>query len=278
MKSNIIFLLLLLLVSCKKDVEKYQPKFIVEGSIEQDGYAFVTLTHNLPFYAPIDSAQLDKVVIRYAKVTVSNGAETEVLTGYYDKNTFPYFYYKGSSLRGEAGKKYHLEISYAGLNFSADTEIPNPVSLDSLWFEPKPENKAQLCLKFTDNPNQKNYYKLYTKGIGQVNYIRTLLSNQDDKYFNGKQITLQVNRGAANNTTNKWDPYFNLGDSVSVKFATIPKVGFDFWSAHQNEIVNASNPLMSSTTALPGNIVGQATGIWCGYGTVYYSALANPRN
>lgn len=266
----------MIFLSCKKEKadDEYKPKFVVEGSIEQDGYAHVTITHNLPFYTRVDSAQLEEIIIKYAKVTVSDGQSSEVLTGSYEKGQFSYFVYKGSDLKGVVGKNYSLKIEYAGYTLNAETTIPPVPKLDRLWFEPKGGKDLQLNIRFTDNVNEKNYYKIYTKLEEERNFSRTLLSNQDDQYFNGKTINLALNRGSINNLDEEYDPYFVDGDKVMVKFASIPKSGYDFWQGFQNEILNASNPLMGSTNALKSNINGMAVGIWCGYGVSVYSATA----
>lgn len=277
MNKSLLFLILVIsLISCKKDVnnDKYSPKFVVEGSIEEDGYALVALTHNLPFYTKIDSAQVDEIIIKYAKVTVSNGIEEEILTGIYDRNIFPYFFYKGSTLKGVAGKRYHLKIEYAGNILEAETEVTKKPKLDSIWFEPRLVKDMQLCIRFTDPAEEKNYYKIYTKLEKQYSFGRTLLSNQDDTHFNGKTIDLKLNRGAFNNLTEVFDPYFVVGDKVQLKFSTMPKSGYDFWQGFQNEILNASNPLMGSVNALQSNINGPGIGIWCGYGSSIYAITA----
>lgn len=269
-------MLLSLICACKKEKNPglYKPTFVVEGWIEEDDFPFVTLTHNLPFFTTVDSAQLAEIIIRYAKVTVSDGLETEVLTGTVDKRFFPYFVYRGTSLKGKAGHKYDLKVEYAGHTLTAETEIPSPVSLDSLWFTSKPKNARQLNVRLVDAANEKNYYRLYTKLEKEDNFVPTLLANQDDTFFNGKTLIMQVNRGVANNLTSKQDPYFNAGDDVIVKLSAIPASGYDFWNSLQDEILNGSNPLISSTKTLKTNINGPGMGIWCGYNSKYYRLLA----
>jgi len=275
-KYIIAIVLLAIVLSCKKETktEGYQPRFVVEGSIEQDGYANISITHNLPFYTRLDSAQIEEIIIKYAKVTISDGLEEEILTGSYDRKLFPYFFYKGSSLKGKAGRNYKLKIEYAGNILTAETMVPARKNLDSIWFENRDGMDRQLCIRFTDTPNEKNYYKIYTRLEKDPAFTRTLLSNQDDQYFDGKTLDLKLNRGAYNNLTQEYDPYFVAGDVVELKFATLPKSGFDFWQGFQNELLNAANPLMGSTNALKSNIEGNGIGIWCGYGSTIYRITA----
>lgn len=281
MIKNVLYILVLsLIVACDKSEfstrKDYVPKFVVEGWIEDGQYPHVILTHNLPFFTSVDSAQLSEVVIRYAKVTVSDGINTEILTGGKDANYFPSFVYKGTQFKGQVGKIYYLTIEYAGFTLTAQTTIPKPVAFNKIWFVPKDNNKQQLQVEFTDNAVEKNYYKIYTKLDSGKRFIPSLLSNYDDKFFNGKDYTLQINRAPENNLTVKHDAFFNTGDTVLVKFATMPKEGYDFWSTFQDEVLNSSNPLIGSTGKIKSNINGMGIGIWCGYGANIYRVIAKP--
>lgn len=279
MIKNFLYILVLsLIVACDKSEfsnrKDYVPKFVVEGWIENGQYPHVILTHNLPFFTSVDSAQLSEIIIRYAKVTVSDGLNTEILTGGKDANYFPSFVYKGTEFKGEVGKTYNLTIEYAGFTLTAQTTIPKPVALSKIWFVAKSNDKQQLHTQFLDNGDEKNYYKLYTKLDTGKRFIPTLLSNYDDKFFNGKDYTLQVNRAPENNLTLKNDPFFNTNDTVMVKFATIPESGHEFWSSFQDEVLNSSNPLIGSTGKIKSNINGMGIGIWCGYGVNVYKVVA----
>lgn len=281
MNKKALFFLLIVTAffACEKEPltnrEGYMPKFVVEGWIEEGGYPFVMLSHNLPFFTAVDSAQLSEVVIRWAKVSVSDGTNTEILTGMKDNRYFPPYGYKGSEIKGEAGKTYTLKIEYAGNILTAETSIPKKAKLDSIWFTPKEEGlEQQLNVKFSDDGNETNFYRLFTRTQADDVFYPTLLSVQTDKYFNGKQFSLQVNRGPKNNLklTNK--AFFNTGDTVFVKFSEIPKTGFEFWSSFNDEILNSSNPLIGSTGKIRHNIQGPAIGIWCGYNSSIYRAIA----
>ncbi|MCX2452124.1 DUF4249 domain-containing protein [Pedobacter sp. PLR] len=276
-RNTLLFIgLMSLIYACKKEGNPglYKPRFVVEGWIEQDDFPYVIVTHNLPFFTAVDSAQLAEVIIRYAKVTVSDGTETEVLTATTDKRYFPYFVYRGTSLKGKVGGKYSLKVEYAGNTLTSETEIPNPVNLDSIWFTEKQVNNRQLNVQIVDAANEKNYYRLYTKLEKEVIFTPTLLANQDDLFFNGKKLVMQVNRGMANNLTTKHDPYFNIGDTVLVKLSAIPASGYAFWNSLQDEILNGSNPLISSSKALKTNIKGPGVGVWCGYSSKIYRVIA----
>ncbi|MFD1629251.1 DUF4249 family protein [Pseudopedobacter beijingensis] len=273
-----ILILLTLLQGCKQEDENnladYKPKFVVEGWIEEDGYPYVILTHNLPFFVTLDSAQLSQAIIRWAKVTVSDGITTEILTSRKDDRYSPPYLYKGNEIKGERKKKYTLKVEYAGNILTAETSIPTSVEVDAIWFTDKENHKKQLNIRFNDPPEEKNYYRVYTRTQNDKIFYPTLLSVQDDKYFNGKSLTLNINRGMKNNLTVKHEPYFTKGDTVYIKFATIPKEGFDFWSSFNDEVINASNPLIGTTGKISHNINGPGIGIWCGYAPKVYRVIA----
>lgn len=282
MRSNQILVLLSLVClwfpACRENEDaynEYSPKFVVEGWIENDDYPTVILTRNVPYFSELDSAELADVVLRFAKVTVSDGERSEILTARKDANYFPSYVYRGSDFKGRAGKTYTLKIEYGGAVLNAVTTIPQPVKLDSIWFVAKSDTSAQLQIRFRD-PEDKNYYKIYTQTSANKRFVPTLLSNHDDKFFNGQQYTLQVNRGPENNLTTKNKPYFKTGEEVLVKFSSIPKDGFEFWNSFQNEVLNSSNPLIGSTGKIASNIQGPALGVWCGYGSYIYKVTARP--
>ncbi|MBC7912780.1 MAG: DUF4249 domain-containing protein [Pyrinomonadaceae bacterium] len=277
-KTALALFLLTQLWACDKENDtsqkEYVPKFIVEGWIENGQYPHVILSHNVPFFSSLDSAQLSELIIRFAKITVSDGVKTEVLTTTLDDNYFPSFIYRGYDLKGESGKTYTLKIEYAGNTITSTTRIPEAVPLDSLWFSKREKDKMQLIVQIKDKAMEKNYYRLYTKIRSNKVFIPILLSNLDDRFFSGQEILLQVNRGSDNNLTVKNEPYFERGDTVLVKFSNIPKEGFDFWNSIQDEVLNSINPLVGSTGSIKSNITGPAAGIWCGYGSTIHKVIA----
>ncbi len=109
-----------------------EPQIVVEGWIEQGAFPVVCLSQTLSLAQTADSIDLSDIPIRWAKVTVSDGTETEVLTGRVNENyTFSYIY-TGSKIRGQAGKTYSLKIEYSGRVATAETFIPEPVSLTNI--------------------------------------------------------------------------------------------------------------------------------------------------
>lgn len=275
-----MLLLTLGLTCCNEDLtnrDQFVPTIVVDGRIESNDYPRVFLTRNIPYYVCIDSADLIYLVLRQAKVTVSDGVNSEILTLMTDKTLFPPFYYQGTELMGQAGKTYQLRIDYGSEVLTASTTIPYPVTPDSIWFKPKTDNPdlGEILVRLHDNSDEKNYYKMFSKIKGkQTAFYPTLISNFDDQYFNGQEFTFHLSKGPESYLNlNQKEFSFSRNDTVFVKICTLDAQCFEFWKGYQNEVANGANPFASSFHEVKSNIVG-GFGIWGGYGTSVYRVIA----
>ncbi|HEY4788185.1 MAG TPA: DUF4249 family protein, partial [Bacteroidales bacterium] len=234
------------------------------------------LTRNIPYYVNIDSTDIIYLVLRQAKVTVSDGTNSEILTLMYDENIFPPFYYQGTELLGQTGKTYQLTVNYGSITLTASTTIPDPVKADSLWFQPSADEPdlGEILVRLHD-PVDKNYYKMYTKILGkQKGFYPTLISNFDDKLFNGQEFTFHLDKGPESYLNlNQKDFLFSSDDTVMVKICTMDAQNFAFWQGYQNEVSNGANPFASSFHEVKTNISGDGLGNWGGYGTSVYEII-----
>lgn len=272
MKKYIVLFVVLLMMSCTKDDLSKQisleSKIVVEGWIEEEDYAQVLLSSSIPVTDVIDSTNVLNHVIRSAKITISDGENSEVLRVKNDKNRVPPFVYFGSTLKGAAGKEYSLKIEYLNRIIEAVTTIPKSVDLKSADYIKK--NQADtigyVFVTFDDPLSEKNYYQIATKIDGEEPiFVPSFYGNLDDKNFAAPSVSVQINRGVILFPKTKFTPYFADGDLIHVKLRTQNKEALDFWNSWQNEIVNSKNPIYPSNTSLKSNIKG-GIGIWAGYG------------
>lgn len=272
MKKYILFLLGLLAVGCSNDnfseQKSIESKIVVEGWIEEGDYANVLLSSSIPVTDGIDSTNVLNHVIRSAKITISDGENSEVLRVKNDKNRIPPFVYFGSTLMGQAGKEYSIKIEYLNRVVEATTTIPKSVQLKSAEYIKKntTDTTGYVFVKFDDPVSEKNYYQIATKVEGEEPiFVPSFYGNLDDKNFENPAIEMQINRGILLFPKTKFIPNFTDGDLIHVKLRTQTKESLDFWNSWQNEIVNAKNPIYPSNTSLKSNIKG-GIGIWAGYG------------
>lgn len=271
MKKYILILFALVAVSCSKDdfsEQSIESKIVVEGWIEEGDYAQVLLSNSISITGVIDSTNVLNHVIRSAKITVSDGLNSEVLRVRNDKNRVPPFVYYGTTLIGEAGKEYSIKIEYLDRVIQAVTTIPKSVKIKSAEYVKKSstDKTGYVFVKFDDPPNEKNYYQIATRIDGEeFIFVPAFYGNLDDRNFAESSVSVQVNRGILLFPKTKFTPNFSDGDLIYVKLRTQNKDTLDFWNSWQNEIVNSRNPIYPANTSLKSNIKG-AIGIWAGYG------------
>jgi hypothetical protein len=286
MVNNFIYFiisgLLLTLVSCDKEPDLNIPepddKIVIDGWIENEQYARVLLTSNTPYFSDLDSASIRELVLTRAKVTLTDGVDSETLILRKDKNYFPPYIYEGNSIKGETGKSYTLTAEYGGKKAYATTSIAVSVPLDTLYSVKKDgsDSLRTMYIEFTDPGDEINYYRVLTMVKGKDSrYTSSTLMAISDRYFSGQKFGFRLMRGKSNILTAENERYFVKGDTVSMKFCTIDKEHYEFWNTYQDEIMNASNPFASSVSVIKSNVKGDGLGIWGGYGVSLYTCIVN---
>ena len=267
-------------MQCEKELDISIPskpsELVVEGWIESGKNPEVILSLSAPYFSEIDSATILDYAVTVAKVTVFTTTGSEILTLRPNVHYFPPLVYRGVETFGRTDSSYSIEIVYHGDTVTADTKIPDPVELDSVWFasDADQDSLGRVWISVTDDINEENYYRILFQRKGKDDrYIPPFTSVFNDKFFNGKTIELAFLRGYGSLLDIEQDNYFRIGDTISVKFCSIDKEQFDFWNAYQYEIITAANPFASSNFRIKSNING-GLGIWGGYSATYYTIIA----
>jgi hypothetical protein len=257
------------------DTIAYEPKLVIDGAIESGGFPTVVLSKSASYFMNIDSSNIRDLFMSTAKVTVSNGVDSEVLTLKRDNTAFPPYRYVGTNLKGESGKTYTLTVEADGERYTSTTTIPDPPTLDKLWFELSPgmDSLGYVYAGFTDPAEETNYYRIFTQRLQKdTRFIPVYLSATGDQYFNGQQFTFTILRGPENYLDIIDDLYFKKGDSVRIKLCSMDKAHFDFWRTVERELYVTGNPFSSSGNKIISNIEGEkALGVWGGYGVSFYA-------
>lgn len=275
------------LMSCEKEVKMDLPdsevKIVIEGWIENGQPAGVIITKSAPYFDPIDSTTLANSLVTDAVVTVSDGSSTENLILSFNPNYFPYFIYQGFSIIGEVGKTYTLTVEVEGKTYTAETEILEPLYLDSVWFqvEPNKDSLGYVWANCYDPGTSEDYYRIFARRIGKDPvFVPVFGSVWEDKYFNGQEFVFSIYRGQASylidvsETESGEFTYFKTGDTIITKLTHISRDHYLFWRTIETEIFAGGNPF-SAPTKIVSNIEGGALGIWGGYAATYDTVIAN---
>ncbi|MBU0486445.1 MAG: DUF4249 domain-containing protein [Bacteroidetes bacterium] len=295
MLKNIVAIALLMgiLAGCEKDITIDLPeserKTVIEGWIENGDYAMVLITRNSPYFSKIDSAAIIDMILINAKVTLTDGVQTEVLDPPpfpipNNWDYFPPYVYKGKVIKGEVGKTYTLTVEADDQTYMAVTTIPAPVRFDSLWIEKNPakgDTLGMLWARFTDGPDLGDYYRIFTKRIGNDRkFLPIMGSVYEDKFFNGKTFDFSMYRGFETLTDESQFEgpaaeeigYFKVGDQIAVKLCAIDRAHFAFWRAAEAEFFTGGNPF-ATPAKIPTNFTGGALGYFGGYGATIDTLL-----
>lgn len=283
-------LILFFFTACEKSIniqpETQKSLLVVDGTIENNQRPFILLSTSLNYFSKIDPAILVASIVKDAKVTLSDGVTTTALKEYQQSigGIFNLTYYSSDSsnsattLVGEIGKTYKLQIEYNNQQYIAVTTIP-PVAkkMDSIWWQPAPHTtdttKVVLMGKFTDPKGYGNYIRYFTR-VNNGSYLPGAVSVFDDQFTDGTTYDFQIDQGIDRNDRTKRDDYgfFRRGDTVTVKLANIDKATFDFWRTLEFAYQSVGNPFSSPVKVL-SNVTNGALGAFCGYGVQYKSIV-----
>lgn len=249
--------------ACIKEAgqKEFDPKFVVEGVIENGAVPVVKVMHNIPTNFVIDEEQLEALIVRWATVKVSGGGEEEILTLTRNDKVFPYLFYVGNSLKGKAGQKYKLEVKYNNDVLLSETEIPlyKPAIEGAYeWLDPE---KAQPAVN-VDNANPEANYLLFTKLDAQHDFYATTPRGIRAIDQAGKQFTVSMMRTRSILDSMNSSRYYAKGDEIAIKVSNVSATSYTLWSAVSQQGLALS--FLNYSSDFSGNIEGNGVGIWYG--------------
>ncbi len=239
----------------------------VEGEIQENKFAEIRLTNSLFFEGVIDSLEIAKSIETKARVEISNGETSEILTLKREDSKFPFLYYRSNIIKGELGKNYDLSITVRGKEFVSRTELPE-----------KPEILDINFLEFIEdgisNPNYRDVKLTINNDVSSIRYFKILIKNEkEDKFGLGGPFIFNTE----NISTNKFplivrylkfdegekENQFKVNEVMVLQLVAITKEQFDFWkSVKGDESTFIENS--SFTNEVVTNISNGAFGYWSG--------------
>jgi hypothetical protein len=168
--------------------------------------------------------------------------------------------YQTTHLLGTAGVVYNLSVEVEDMEYTAVSEMPVRVNIETLsteFFEATPrfdEGYFVIC-HFTDPAGTSNYYRFKTYENGVLLNSSSDFILRDDKIFDGNtvQIPLAIKT-------------FQINDTVTVELLSLNRDTYDYYNTL---IEGSSGPdgMMSSST--PANPVSNISNGAMGYFGVY---------
>lgn len=264
-----------LLTSCEKNITVNIPsgkqQVVVEGYVEPGLPPYVYLSYSTGYFAALDSVSLINYTVKKATVVISDGITTDTMTEVLPD--YGYFY-ASAKLTGVAGRTYTLTVkTQQGEIVTAQTTLHQPIPLDSVWFK---ASQGEDTLGFAwahmkDPDTLGNNYRWFAKRIHKDSlFIAPFGSVFEDKFINGREFDFAYNRGSLPNTNDHGDighGFYQVGDTVVIKFCTMDNNSFRFWRDAETQSSNNGNPF-GSTAPVQSGVEG-GLGIFCAYGASY---------
>ncbi len=270
------------MVSCEPNLEYeirgYSQKIIVEGSIANNEFPRVYLSLNVPLWQKVDSATILKYVIRTAKVTVSDGIKTEILTSKWDKTHFPPYVYRGTELKGEEGKTYYLTVEYGGYTLKSTTTIPYGTDIESFSTSDAEgySNLKLLSMNINIDPSKKTSFRVFSMKKKDGFYTATPIIYNTKFTLSGLQNFIISPQPSITDPSYTENSYFAYGDTVQIKLCAIDSTSNAFFkdlSFFSSTTGVGSNSFYTEKEPLNSNISQPGFGIWWGCATRYYQYI-----
>ena len=261
-KIMILFLITLALASfnCQKvvviDLNQANPKIVIDANItDQPGPYNIILSKSGNYFEPT----LTFPPVSNALVIVSDDlGNIDTL-----KESLTAGIYKSSSLIGQSGRIYMLNVTSDGNKYAAVSSMPPKVFIDSLYYIKRPnshngEPGYDIFITFKDPPELGNYYRLNV-------HAGTLIPSDSidgrryrlysDKLTNGSEMTERVRAGRL----------IAAGDTISVDLLAIDKSTYDYFNTLR-DILSSDGAATSLAPANPNtNLSNGALGYFSAY-------------
>ena len=271
-----------MMLSCEdKFLPKDQNVIIVEGWIDAGGFPDVIVTRSLPVRLRNDAVQLDDLsdyVVTLAKVTVSDGVHSEILTGHKDDRYVPGYVYSSSYIRGEAGKTYTLTVETGGKKVTAETTIPlYPPQVDSVVCRhvPSDDSMCEVTAYVRRNGGRDEYFKsFYQEGAGQVQFLSSFLGVVDGS-LTDSLFTMPIIKGVSDYNKSDDSRFFANDTLVRLKISTMDDFSYEIWRSYEDNNRFRSMFMSSSVRDVATNIQG-GRGYWCGFNSFRLDFQAVP--
>jgi hypothetical protein len=291
-----IVLLGFIAFSCEEEfvpeINNAPPEIVVEGYIEAGDNAtspYVILTRSIPFFNEINLNNANDFYVRGADITVTNRdvvielqefclndldpAQQVIAAEFFgidlDSAMIDFCVYIDPtfSMVGVEGEQYDLNIEVEGKTITATTTLPEVPTIVEYAFSDTPgvpnDTLRELRMTLQDDPNEANFYRYFTN-VNDAGELAPITSVLNDLFFAGEVVEFPLPKAEPRGVEFNLETfgYYELGDTVEIKFCTIDEAHYDFWSTL--EFNRANQGPFSSYTAISYNIEG-GIGIWGGY-------------
>ncbi|MGM9867428.1 MAG: DUF4249 family protein [Lepagella sp.] len=257
---------ILLVAGCGSDLT-YQPVMpVIEGWIGTDEYPEVIFTATVsPEEKDVTIA--DKV-IRWGKVTISDGENEVILTGDPEFEYMPPYRYITNKMKGEVGKTYRIVAEYEDLYASAECRMLPPTPIQSITFSPIEGNDTLRSgeLTFISPEDTPAYYYVTMGNVDERSRPLPTMMGVYKAEEPGKTISIPLFNPKNKLDGNSFVPQLRVGDNLEITLCRVTEEVYEFWKSYDNAMMFGASQFLNSAHSVRGNIRG-GLGVWSVQGT-----------
>lgn len=259
---------LILVAACEEEGPLPEPRMVLEGGIDSDGYPEVFLTMSVvPGGTPSD---ISEALVRWASVSVTEETEgrTVMLTGAPSRDHFPPYRYYSYEMKGRPGHIYTVAARYKGQEITSTSPMPEATPIGGVRQEPVPSDPSlrALTLYFTAPRDCPAYYHVAVRVRGDGARFLPGTLGTAEALEPGAEVTVPVLRGKTSTDTLDLPAQMPVGAVVDVRLERVTEPVWRFWRAFNNAALVGSSQFISSSQSMPSNITG-GYGVWAARGT-----------
>ncbi len=248
--------------SCDSGIDYPEPKLVVEGTFDSDGFPDVILTLSV---VPDDRyTDISEALMRWATVTVSdNNGNTAILTGAPSKLHYPPYHYYTYDIKGTPGHTYTIHAKYKELVAQSTITMPRPTPIDSITTAVLADNDTlrALTVHLTAPDDCPAYYHISTQVYGHDRRFLPGTLGTAEAHTPGEHITIAAMRGKTSTDTLDFVPQMPVGATVAIRLERVDAQVYHFWREFGSAALFGHSQFFTSSFSLPTNIEG-GLGVW----------------
>ncbi|MDE5660868.1 MAG: DUF4249 domain-containing protein [Muribaculaceae bacterium] len=258
MNRLVIFLpAVMVLAGCSGDEPDMRADVpVIEAWIDSGGHPAVMFTSAIT-PDPEGGDLMDKM-IRWGKVTISDGEREVIMTGARSTDHIPPYRYFTAEMLGEPHKTYRITADYKSMHAESVCYMYEPTPIDDITFTADSDNDTlrSTTLHFTAPADVPAYYYLTIRNSESTAGSLPALMGCKEATVAGEHVTIPVFNSKQNYKGEHFVAQLRVGQSAVVSLHRVPKEVYEFWRAYDDAVMFSENMLLGSNASLPTNIRG----------------------
>lgn len=251
--KKIVLILPFLLAGCAGDEPAVEPKAVIEAWIDNGGHPVVLFTSAIT--PDPEGGSIEDALLRWGKVTISDGTTEAVMTGIRDTRYTPPYKYTTTEIIGKPGTRYQISASFKKLQARAESTMLEPTPIDSIVFaDCGVDSLRATTLYFTAPADVPAYYYLSISPSSQTSAARPCMMGWGDCSVAGQRVALIVFN--SRNYGEDAPVQLQVGHSYTVNLHRVERPVYEFWRAYDDATLFGGNIFFGINASLPSNIIG----------------------